>query len=79
MVKRIDIKEKLDQLNDRKIVMVAYLEQKMDEEDWHGVQDAASDLRDIESEIKAWKEIKFSGYTLQDAFESKIQWNPGAV
>jgi hypothetical protein len=32
--------------------MVEYLKLKMEEEDWHGVQDAGSDLRDIESEIK---------------------------
>lgn len=31
--------------------MREYLLMKLDENDYHGVQDAASDLRDIESEI----------------------------
>jgi hypothetical protein len=39
-------------LHKRKAVMVSYLRMKADEEDWHGVQDAASDLRDIEAELK---------------------------
>jgi hypothetical protein len=34
----------------RKADMIKYLLMKVDEKDWHGVQDAASDLRDIESE-----------------------------
>jgi hypothetical protein len=32
--------------------MVEYLLMKVEEEDWHGVQDAASDLRDIDSELR---------------------------
>lgn len=31
---------------------IAYLKLKVDGADWHGVQDAASDLRDIEAEMK---------------------------
>jgi hypothetical protein len=34
-------------------IMIKYLEVKLSNEDWHGVQDAGSDLRDIDSEIKA--------------------------
>lgn len=29
----------------------AYLKMKVEQEDWHGVQDAASDLRDVEAEL----------------------------
>jgi hypothetical protein len=43
---------RLKELAAKKFLMVSYLLMKADEEDWHGVQDAASDLRDIESEAK---------------------------
>ena len=45
-------KIRIGTLMDRKILMINYLQMKVAEKDWHGVQDAASDLRDIESEIK---------------------------
>ena len=32
-------------------VLIDYLRLKLDAEDWHGVQDAASDLRDLDSEL----------------------------
>ncbi len=35
--------------------MVNYLQIKMNEQDWHGVMDAAADLRDIDSELKGLK------------------------
>lgn len=35
--------------------MIKYLRMKVDEEDWHGVADAAMDLREIEIEIKCYK------------------------
>lgn len=31
--------------------LIAYMKLKLDAEDWHGVQDAASDLRDLDSEL----------------------------
>jgi len=31
--------------------LVDYLKMKLEAEDWHGVQDAASDLRDLDSEL----------------------------
>lgn len=40
------------QLQAQKEVMIRYIHLKLAEEDWHGVQDAASDLRDIASELK---------------------------
>ena len=43
---------RIQQLNGAKTVLLNYLFLKVQESDWHGVQDAASDLRDIESEIK---------------------------
>jgi len=32
-------------------ILIKYLEQKFKAEDWHGVQDAASDLRDLDCEL----------------------------
>lgn len=37
---------------ERKRTMIEYLRMKLDEGDFHGVQDAASDLRDIEARGK---------------------------
>ena len=31
--------------------LIAYLKMKLEAEDWHGCQDAASDLRDLDSEL----------------------------
>lgn len=44
----------------RKRVMIEYLNLKLNEEDWHGVEDAASDIRDIEAAIKELEELKFN-------------------
>ena len=43
---------KIKERREAKRRMITYLELKLREEDWHGVQDAASDLRDIDSELK---------------------------
>lgn len=45
-----NINEYIDYLKKRKSKMVDYLLLKVSEEDWHGVADAAMDIRDIESE-----------------------------
>lgn len=39
----------LEQLEKRKERMVQYLFLKIEEEDWHAVQDAGSDIREIEA------------------------------
>jgi hypothetical protein len=44
--------QRVEALRRSKGLMRAYLLAKVEEEDWHGVQDAASDLRDIEAELK---------------------------
>lgn len=43
--------QKIAQLLGAREIMKEYLLLKLREEDWHGVQDAGSDLRDIESEL----------------------------
>jgi hypothetical protein len=36
--------------SERKRILLEYMRMKIEERDWHGVQDAASDMRDIEAE-----------------------------
>jgi hypothetical protein len=38
--------------NERRRRLILYLEMKVEDQDWHGVQDAASDIRDLESELR---------------------------
>lgn len=45
----------LEQLAKRKEQMIQYLLLKVEEQDWHAVQDAGSDLRDIEAEMKGYE------------------------
>jgi hypothetical protein len=39
-------------LAERKETMIRYLLHKVGEQDWHGVSDAANDLREIEVELR---------------------------
>lgn len=45
---------KLKELEKERSVMKQYLQMKVNVEDWHGVQDAASDLRDIDNWIAGY-------------------------
>lgn len=38
--------------------MVQYLLLKVEEQDWHGVADAAMDIREIEAQLKLLKKLK---------------------
>jgi len=51
----------ISKLETRRNQMKSYLQLKVDEEDFHGVQDAASDLRDIDSEMRALETVKKNG------------------
>lgn len=53
------IKDRIGRLKGQREVLKMYLESKFIDEDWHAVQDAGSDLRDIDSEIKGL-EIAFT-------------------
>lgn len=48
---------KLDTLYYRKNLMVEYLKDRVEEEDYHGVQDAASDIREIDTAIGLLEKI----------------------
>ncbi len=45
-----DVLIRLHQLEHRITVMITYLRLRMDMADWHGVMDAAADLRELETE-----------------------------
>lgn len=47
----LDLKLKKEFLEKERLVLKDYLVTKLQTEDWHGVQDAASDLRDIDSSL----------------------------
>lgn len=55
------LQDRLVDLHNKRILMKNYLQLKVDEEDWHGVQDAASDLRDIDVEITTLEKVAKSG------------------
>lgn len=37
--------------------MIAYLKHKLQVEDWHGIQDAGSDLREIDIELQVLRDL----------------------
>ena len=41
----------ISQLVARREQLISYLKMKVEEEDWHGVQDAGSDLREIDAKL----------------------------
>jgi hypothetical protein len=47
---RID--ERYKSLSQTRLSLIDYLQMKLKDQDWHGVQDAASDLRDIDAELQ---------------------------
>ena len=49
---------KLESLSNQKIGMVDYLRLKLAQEDWHGVADAAMDIREIEAKLQLLKEMQ---------------------
>lgn len=50
--KILKVSESISELVRDRVTMIDYLLLKVRNEDWHGVQDAASDLRDIDSELQ---------------------------
>lgn len=50
--------EKLIRLETQRQTMISYLLSKVDVGDWHGVADAAMDLREIEARINLLKELE---------------------
>lgn len=46
---------RIAQLEYNRPLLIEYCRMKLDAEDWHGVQDAASDLRDLDNELDGLK------------------------
>lgn len=44
--------ERIAQLQKQRTIMIEYLKLRLELSDWHGVQDAASDIREIEASLK---------------------------
>lgn len=42
----------IPQLKERRDKLILYLKMKVEEEDWHGVADAAMDLREIDAKLQ---------------------------
>ena len=49
---RANMISRMKELREDKDLMNLYLKMKIRQQDWHGVADAAMDLRDIEAEVK---------------------------
>lgn len=48
---------RLDELREAKALHVEYLKCKLRNEDWHGVEDAASDIRDMEAAMTEVQQV----------------------
>lgn len=58
MIEQIDLQQLQIKLLGQKEGMVKYLLLKVDKEDWHGVADAAMDIREIEAKLSTLKIIE---------------------
>lgn len=45
------------ELLEQKAQLVAYLQSKLKAEDWHAVQDAASDIRELEAKLEVLRKL----------------------
>ena len=48
-----DIEQRILDINEKIKFMISYIQIRIDMKDWHGVEDAGSDIRDLEAERKA--------------------------
>ena len=48
----------LETLQSFKARLVEYLKLKVEQADWHGVSDAANDIREVEAKIAVLKELQ---------------------
>ena len=44
-----ELNKELDKLTAQRIVLIGYLQTKVEQRDWHGVADAAMDIREVEA------------------------------
>lgn len=50
-----DLKARVWVLEDRRKLLVKYATDRLEAEDWHGLQDAGSDLRELDTELRVLK------------------------
>lgn len=53
----MDHAERIIELQHRITTLILYAQVKLDSSDWHGLSDVANDLRELEAELRAWKEL----------------------
>lgn len=53
---------------ERKEFMISYLKLKVEEQNWHGVADAAMDLREIEVELSFKQQMEIIPYKVSNEF-----------
>lgn len=75
MKDRNQVCERVNALLKQKRTMIEYMGEKKNEHDWHGVQDAASDLRDIEAELKGLQWV-LNGLMLWNVEENRVVMRP---
>lgn len=47
----------IEQLNKRRASLIQYLLSKVDAQDWHGVADAAMDIREVDAQLCLLEEL----------------------
>lgn len=62
----------IERLASYREILISYLQVKVKEEDWHGVADAASDIREIETKLKLLNQIGYGVAKLATSTEKKI-------
>ena len=50
--------EKMEKLRESIVVMEEYMRIRMEMRDWHGVMDAAADLRELESSLRTLEQVE---------------------
>ena len=55
------------ELVERRNVLITYLRVKVVEQDWHGIADAANDLRETDAALAVWR-MKDHGNETDDKF-----------
>lgn len=48
------MREMIEKLEEQRKQLIAYLLSKVSAEDWHAVQDAASDIRELEARLEIY-------------------------
>ena len=63
-------------LQQKKLTLIEYLKMKVSEGDWHGVSDAANDLREIEVALKLGSRVMAENYPVKPDKEVPLQAIP---